>query len=397
MKSEEESYNASRCMAQFAMFVVLALFLGVPLGSAQEERSEQALRDLQAKYESALSEIQRLRTKLEEAEKEISRLEKEGSASKAAQGKVSLSEKRYQEAIARLTAAIKEKPEEAALYERRAMAYRSLGDHQAALRDFVKAIELRPEGATAYNERGILYYLLGKPESAIADFDKAIALNPKLAEAYNNRAVMHRLQGDYGKAIEDFRMASTLGVKPADQSLKISVAEVKTAQRELAKAGFEPGPPDGVPGRQTVEALRQFQRSRDLAITARLDQRTRTALGMNVSNSTQSAANLVPPEFLDRPTPQYPAVAAERGLEGTVGLQAELLTDGTVGKVEVVESSGHQVLDKAALDAAKKWRHKPATLKGEPVKVWVTFDMNFALNKKKASMSTGNASTENSD
>ena len=36
-------------------------------------------------------------------------------------------------------------------------------------------------------------------------------------------------------------------------------------------------------------------------------------------------------------------------------------------------------LDRAALDAVEKWKFKPATLEGKPVKVFYTLTVNFNL------------------
>jgi len=45
--------------------------------------------------------------------------------------------------------------------------------------------------------------------------------------------------------------------------------------------------------------------------------------------------------------------------------------------VEVLRSN--PMLDQAAIDAVKKWKYKPATLNGRPVKVYFTVVVNFSL------------------
>jgi protein TonB len=50
----------------------------------------------------------------------------------------------------------------------------------------------------------------------------------------------------------------------------------------------------------------------------------------------------------------YPARAAERGEEGTCLLKITVNRDGTVDKVQLMESSGHRVLDDAAIAAVHK-------------------------------------------
>jgi len=55
----------------------------------------------------------------------------------------------------------------------------------------------------------------------------------------------------------------------------------------------------------------------------------------------------------------YPKRAREMGWEGTVMLRMEVTADGTVGDVKIRKSSGHDVLDQAAIATAKGWRFAP--------------------------------------
>ena len=41
--------------------------------------------------------------------------------------------------------------------------------------------------------------------------------------------------------------------------------------------------------------------------------------------------------------------------------------------------SGHPLLAKAAVDAVKRWRYRPATCNGQPVAVVITIDVPFQL------------------
>ena len=50
---------------------------------------------------------------------------------------------------------------------------------------------------------------------------------------------------------------------------------------------------------------------------------------------------------------RYPAVARRRGVTGTVHLEIAVEPDGAIGTVSVIASSSHEVLDRAALDAAR--------------------------------------------
>ncbi|MDR5682950.1 MAG: energy transducer TonB [Armatimonadota bacterium] len=63
--------------------------------------------------------------------------------------------------------------------------------------------------------------------------------------------------------------------------------------------------------------------------------------------------------------------------EGRVRLRLLVLSDGSVGAVDIVVSSGYGELDRAAAAALAVWRFAPATRDGVPIDayylVWVTF------------------------
>ena len=75
--------------------------------------------------------------------------------------------------------------------------------------------------------------------------------------------------------------------------------------------------------------------------------------------------------------PQYPPLARQARIQGTVKLTAEIAKDGTIQKLEVM--SGHPLLVPAALQAVKQWRYKPTLLNGQAVEVVTQIDVNFTL------------------
>jgi protein TonB len=85
------------------------------------------------------------------------------------------------------------------------------------------------------------------------------------------------------------------------------------------------------------------------------------------------------PRFVYAPKPRYPRLARQRGWEGTVVLNVELLADGTVGDVTIAESSGYPLLDRLARDAVKSWRHEPAKRDGTPITQRVTQPFRWTL------------------
>lgn len=63
--------------------------------------------------------------------------------------------------------------------------------------------------------------------------------------------------------------------------------QIRQAQMQLNKRGFNAGPQDGVWGPETESAIREFQRSRGLEVTGRLNDRTMKELGVAERSSEQ--------------------------------------------------------------------------------------------------------------
>ncbi len=82
---------------------------------------------------------------------------------------------------------------------------------------------------------------------------------------------------------------------------------------------------------------------------------------------------------LHNPKPPYPLTARRRGYEGRVLLSVRVLTDGVCGGVTLKQSSGHAMLDIAALDTVKRWRFLPARRGATPVESRVDVPITFRL------------------
>jgi TonB family protein len=80
---------------------------------------------------------------------------------------------------------------------------------------------------------------------------------------------------------------------------------------------------------------------------------------------------------IEKTTPNYPALARQAKVQGSVSLSVILSKAGGVQSVDVI--SGHPLLIPAAIEAVKQWRYKPTLLNGNPVEVETTVDINFSL------------------
>ena len=67
------------------------------------------------------------------------------------------------------------------------------------------------------------------------------------------------------------------------------------------------------------------------------------------------------------PAPEYPTSARRRGAEGSVLVEISVGADGTAEDAKVVEGSGADDLDAAAVAAVKNWKFRPAVRAGQPV------------------------------
>jgi protein TonB len=75
-----------------------------------------------------------------------------------------------------------------------------------------------------------------------------------------------------------------------------------------------------------------------------------------------------PPIILKgNPLPKYPYLARINNYEGLVILKIKVSADGRCAGISIVKSSGYKILDKAAVEAVKKWRFIPSMKNGKPV------------------------------
>lgn len=84
-------------------------------------------------------------------------------------------------------------------------------------------------------------------------------------------------------------------------------------------------------------------------------------------------------DFSNNPAPSYPVDAIRSGLEGVVRLELEVSQLGEVISVRVIQSSGHDILDRAASLAVSAWKGKPALRWGRPIASKEVLPIRFRL------------------
>lgn len=91
----------------------------------------------------------------------------------------------------------------------------------------------------------------------------------------------------------------------------------------------------------------------------------------------QGMADLDAPVPISRPAPRYPPQALRRNVGGSVRVLATVAPDGSVERLELAEGSGNRDLDRAAMEAVRRWTFRPATRNGQPVTATVVIPLEF--------------------
>lgn len=86
------------------------------------------------------------------------------------------------------------------------------------------------------------------------------------------------------------------------------------------------------------------------------------------------------PQLIAHSSPQYPPAARKAKVEGTVVVESIIDRDGGIDNARVLQGQSLG-LGLSAIEAICGWRFKPATLKGEPVKVYYVLTVNFKVEK----------------
>lgn len=108
---------------------------------------------------------------------------------------------------------------------------------------------------------------------------------------------------------------------------------------------------------------------RDTPATVKSERRTTMARATSRSSAPEPIAG--------NPLPEYPAVALRHGEGGQVVLQVRIDENGLPIEVDVARRSGSRELDRAAIQAVREWRFKPAIQNGKPVSSVVELPVDF--------------------
>jgi protein TonB len=147
---------------------------------------------------------------------------------------------------------------------------------------------------------------------------------------------------------------------------KVQMIKEDEAPPPVMSAGVVGGVPGGIPGGQMGGVIGGIISSTPVAVPkVATPQRVRVSQGV-----TQGL-------LIRKIQPNYPPLARQARIQGSVLLQAEISKDGSIENLHLI--SGHPMLAPAAIEAVKQWKYKPYILNGEPVEVETQITVNFTL------------------
>lgn len=212
-----------------------------------------------------------------------------------------------------------------------------------------------------------------------------------VSQAWNQvgMALTQKREPDLAGAEEAFRKAADLGGKlalvPRYNLADVLWREKKFDESEEAARQVLQADPAGPAAKNARIVLCQ----------AKIDGAPPPAPEELFADETESCGMMPPPpgseepkkveEGVQRPekifgqSPSYTDQARMDNAEGKVSLDSIIDEDGCIQKLRVCKRAKHPDLNRAALEAVRRWVFRPAALAGQPVKVYYTLIVNFQL------------------
>jgi protein TonB len=147
---------------------------------------------------------------------------------------------------------------------------------------------------------------------------------------------------------------------------KIQMVKEDEAPPQMPSTGVVGGVAGGIPGGQMNGVIGGIISSTPVAVP-----KVATPQRVRVSAGVTSGL------LVRRVQPNYPPLARQARIQGTVVLHAVISKDGSIENLTLV--SGHPMLAPSAIEAVKQWKYKPYLLNGEPVEVDTEVQVNFTL------------------
>ncbi|MCK4404219.1 MAG: TonB family protein [candidate division Zixibacteria bacterium] len=173
-----------------------------------------------------------------------------------------------------------------------------------------------------------------------------------------------------------------------------SVSQTQTPQVAVAAPGIAPpsiGIPKAVPDEEapeevTIATQEELGKIADLSATSIIGGEGGDSIAIEIplEDYLPPPDEFVPydelPVALNEVKPEYPPLAKQAGIEGTVWIKALVDKKGMVRDAVVFKPSGSSAgFEDVAIEGAFKIKYKPAISNNQPVAVWVVYPVRFTL------------------
>ncbi len=207
-------------------------------------------------------------------------------------------------------------------------------------------------------------------------FDELVALlfnTDSNLKSYGKAAVITK------KIIPDFPESIDNYSKDTIVKLQVEVMKTGKIERVLVKESVDNSP--GGIDEKAIEAVKKYEFKPVTVLNVPVNGWAIVDVRLHRKKTSGNVMDEDPPKLVHHVKSEYPKLAKELGIEGSVGLRVEICEDGTVGEVKVIKSlmPGPEGIDQAAVKAVKQFKYTPAKFKGEPVAVWLEFALFFSL------------------
>lgn len=102
-------------------------------------------------------------------------------------------------------------------------------------------------------------------------------------------------------------------------------------------------------------------------------------ISVAINKGSQNSTVIHKANYRRRTPPSYPRRAYELGQQGLVLLHALVAVDGLAKQLKLKTSSGHRILDRAALAAVRKWEFEPPVQNGQKIQSWISVPVRFVI------------------
>jgi protein TonB len=165
-------------------------------------------------------------------------------------------------------------------------------------------------------------------------------------------------------------------VKNSDNPLQQpALAEKKVTQSAVDKIMPVSQRPEGI-GKDLLPEPGKAAKAQESATPAE-----HHAVRKNDGATLPGTLQMAYPRYQLNAPPAYPALARKRGQAGTVILQVLVNEKGGVDDLEIENSSGFGLLDRAAVSAVRKWNFEPGRRGDARIPMWVRVPVTFKFKK----------------